>query len=136
MPNRRDRPIGQCGRTSLSGSVGWRLAFVALGKQERLHVVASLTVGNGASLAPGFAMGIHAAHYSISALFRSRSVESSPLLLHFGASAFRALDLAFIMFRNRKNQRELFVAGVAKVFIVRHGFLPRGKSPTILVALT
>jgi hypothetical protein len=40
------------------------------------------------------------------------------------------------MFRNGKNQRELFVAGLAKVFILGHGFLSRGKSPTILVALT
>jgi|SRR5215468_1271736 len=86
--------------------------------------------------AADLAIGIHAADFSISALFRSRGVESRPLLLHFGAPAFWALDLALIMFRNRKNQRELFVADVAKVFIVGHGFLSRGKSPTILIALT
>jgi hypothetical protein len=58
------------------------------------------------------------------------------LLLHFGASAFRALDLAFIMFLNGKKQGELFVAGLAKVFIVGHGLLPEVKSPPILFALT
>jgi hypothetical protein len=77
-----------------------------------------------AHYATQYALGFTPLMIRFSALLGSRSVESSPLLLHVGASALRALDLAFIMFGNRQNQRELFVAGLAKVFILGHGFLP------------
>jgi hypothetical protein len=51
-------------------------------------------------------------------------VEGSPLLLDFGAPAFWARDLVFVVFRDAHHDGKLFIAGLAKVFVVGHGFLP------------
>jgi hypothetical protein len=59
-----------------------------------------------------------------SALFRGGSVEGSPLLLHFCTTALRAFDLVFFVFGDTHNHGKLFVTGVAKIFVVGHGFLP------------
>jgi len=63
------------------------------------------------------------------ALLRGHGGEGSPLLLHPRAAAFRALDLFLVVLGKGQNQRELFLAGSAKVFVMGHGFLPSGDDP-------
>jgi hypothetical protein len=64
------------------------------------------------------------------------------LLFWFGIAAFRAFGFAFLVFSNRQDDREFFVAGLAKIFVLGHELLllssetlPRAQTRLILEEL-
>lgn len=61
------------------------------------------------------------------AFLRGHCVEGCPPLLHVLASAVRANDPAFLIFRKGQDFRELLLAGPTEEIVLEHDFLPQEK---------